>query len=279
MTVLALLASCTSTDPVSPHDSADAVVTDVALSWTTAPDPLVAEEPGVFTIEVTDQDGRPIDDLQENHERMIHTMFVSADWTTFVHTHHEDFAALTAADLASATFHFPLTLPLGGRYLVLFDYARENEWLIEHDFLDVAGTPSMLPAPDTTPVAIAELDGMVAALTWSIAPRAGYEATWTVHVTDTDGTPVDDLVPVLGADAHCALVNEELSWGSHTHAWFPDMDRMSPSMDMPHLYDGPDLPFVYTFPAAGAYRMWVQFVRASEPETILVAPFTFRVDG
>ena len=51
----------------------------------------------------------------------------------------------------------------------------------------------------------------------------------------------------------------------------------SMNLEMPPLYDGPDVPFVYTLPAAGAYKMWVQFARASEPDAIAVAPFTFVV--
>ena len=260
-----------------PADSEPHEITAYDLSWSTDPDPLVANQEGTFTIEIRDQDGHPIEDLQQNHERIVHTMFVSADWSTFEHTHHEDFAALTVDDLRNATFHFPLTLPLAGSYLIMFGYAHENLWLYENDRIEIEGSPEQAPAPDTTPTSVVELDGIVAELSWSIEPRPGSEAAWTVSVTDGDGNPVDDVIPYLGADAHCALVNEDLSWGSHTHAWFPGMDTMAPSMEMPHLYDGPELPFVYLFPTAGTYKMWVQFTRASAPDTIYAVPFVFVV--
>jgi hypothetical protein len=276
MTPLLALLAC-GPDIPDRTDTGSREVTDYELVWSTAPDPLVATETGEFTIEIRDQDGRPIEDLQRNHERMVHTMFVSADWSTFVHTHHEDYAELTVDDIRAATFHFPLTLPFAGPYLILFDYAHQNQWIYDSSLIEVTGTPVQASAPDTTPSARAEVDGTVAELLWSIEPRAGYEAAWTIRFTGPDDAPVTDLVPVLGADAHCAVVSADLGWGSHTHAWFPDMANMSPSMEMPHLYDGPEVPFVYTFPAAGAYRMWVQFARAADPENVSVAPFTFVV--
>lgn len=54
---------------------------------------------------------------------------------------------------------------------------------------------------------------------------------------------------------------------------------MTPGMTMPHVYDGPDLPFHYTFPVSGTYKMWVQFVRASAPDTIYAVPFAFTIEG
>lgn len=253
-------------------------ITETFLRWSTDPDPLQAGEEGTFTIEISDQLGRPVEDLQENHERMVHTIFISADWSTFAHLHHEDYAALNAEDLRQATFHFPLTLPAAGDVLLLFGYAHRNQWIYAEDHLLVEGSPAQAAAPDTTVNSLASADGLVAELTWSTPPVAGYEASWTITVYDAEGAPVQDLAQTLGADAHCALVNEDLSWGSHTHAWFPDMDNMAPGMDMPHLYTGPDLPFVYSFPAPGTYKMWVQVARDSAPGLITTLPFVFEVD-
>ena len=85
--MIALLLACApgsrEPDTGGPHE-----VTETHLDWSTDPDPLVAGEEGTFTLQITDQDGRPVEGLQENHERMVHTMFVSADWTSFTHTHH-----------------------------------------------------------------------------------------------------------------------------------------------------------------------------------------------
>lgn len=258
----------------SPHD-----VTAYDLSWSTDPEPLAAGEEGTFTIQVLDQDGHPIEDLQQNHERMVHTMFVSADWTSFTHAHHEDFADLTVDDLREATFQFPLTLPVAGPYLLMFGYAHQNQWLFAEGTLEVGGAPPQAAAPDTTVTSEVTVDGLRVSLTWVAEPLAEYEASWSVTITEADGTPVEDLVQYLGADAHCALVNESITWGSHTHAWFPDMGSMAPGMEMPHLYPGPDVPFSYVFPAGGAYKMWIQFTRESVPGVVYQAPFVFEVAG
>ena len=276
-----LLLGCVGTeDPLDSAADTDAtVVTEYNLDWSTDPEPLAAASEGTFTIQVTDQDGHPIDDLQMNHERMVHTMFVSADWTSFSHLHHEDFADLNVDDIREATFHFPLRLPLAGPYFMMFGYAHANRWLFAEDRMEVGGAPVQASAPDTTATDQVVVDDLVVSLTWNSEPLAEYESSWNVHITEADGTPVEDLVQYLGADAHCALVNESVTWGSHTHAWFPDMDAMAPGMDMPHLFPGPDVPFAYTFPAGGNYKMWIQFARESTPGRVYEAPFVFKVAG
>lgn len=279
--VACFLPACTAEGPDSgtPPDTSSSEITAYDVAWSTAPSPMVAGEAATFTLQVTDQDGRPVDDLQQNHERMVHAIFVSADLASFTHTHQEDYAAITADNLRNATFSFPLTLPVSGRYLTLFDYAHNNKWLQTEDALEVTGGPAQAAAPDLTPVMEADFGGVHATLTWTSPPIAGYEADWTVSLTDADGAPVTDVVPFLGADAHCVLVNADASWGNHTHAWFPDMANMTPSMAMPHLYPGPDIPFAYTFPSAGAYKIWVQLTRESAPDTVFLFPFVFEVAG
>jgi hypothetical protein len=123
------------------------------------------------------------------------------------------------------------------------------------------------------------VDDLTATLTWDVPAVAGYEAIWTVHLTDADGAPVTDVTPWLGADAHAAVVQADLSWVTHTHAWFPGMDSMAPGMEMPHQYNGPDLPFHYVMPAGGLYKMWVQVRREADPDHVYAFPFLFEVAG
>lgn len=280
--MILLLACTATTDDTVPVDTGDTgvhAITGYQVQRLTDPDPMPAGVESEFTLQVTDQDGHPIEDLQNNHERIVHTMFVSADWDSFSHVHHEDFYELTVDDLRQSTFHFPLTLPLAGTYRIMYGYAHQNQWLYTDDFIDVTGSPAQAAAPDTTPYAENSVAGMDVSLAWESEAVAGFEATWTVTITEADGTPVDDLVQYLGADAHCALVNDTITWGSHTHAWFPDMANMAPGMEMPHIYTGPDVLFAYTFPTGGSYKMWVQFTRESVPGAVYVVPFVFEVAG
>lgn len=272
--------ACTSGDGVvDTSDTSDIPVTSYQVLWHTDPDPLVAGEEGEMTLQVTDQLGRPIENLQINHERMVHSVYVSADWSSFIHTHEEDYQAITTDELRNSTFHYPLTMPVSGRYFVMFDYAHEDRWLQTTDDVEVSGEPEQAAAPDTTINDVAEGDGMVVTLTWDVPAQVGIESAWSVYIQDSDGNDITDLVQWLGADAHCAMVNQATTAGSHTHAWFPDMDQMAPSMAMPHQYTGPYVPFHYVFDTGGYYKMWVQFVRADAPDSPYTFPFVFEVLG
>ena len=267
-------------DGAEAGDSGRPAVMGTLVEMWTDPAPVVAGEAVEFYEHVTDQDGNSLDDLQRNHERYVHTIFVSRDLASFTHTHMEDFTDPLPTDaIRASTFHFPITFPLSGEYLAIFDYARENQWIQTLAALSVAGDVSQLDAAEqdfSTTVAAGDL---TVSLSWEVDPAAEVDSIWNAHITTAAGQDVTDLVPWLGADGHSVLVNEGLTWASHTHAWFPDMEGMTPSMTMPHLYSGPDLPFHYVFPAGGTYKMWVQFRRESAPDVVYAAPFMFRVSG
>ena len=276
MILLLLACAQKADDSALPSDAAPAWY---EVRWQTDPDPLAAGAPGTFTLQVTDPDGVPIEDLQQNHERMVHTLVISQDLTSFQHLHHEDFAALTAEDLRAATFHFPLTVPLAGPYLLSFDFAHRDQFQNRTDLLTATGSPAQATSPQLPTSDTAQDGDVIGTLTWDSAPIAGYETSFTVHLTDTDGAPITDLVQWLGADAHAALVKADLSWVSHTHAWYPGMENVTPGMEMPPIYPGPDLPFHYTFPLGGDHKMWVQFTRAADPSRVYTLAFAAAVGG
>ena len=61
MILLLACASSPDLDTAAPMETAHAV-TSYNLDWTTDPDPLLAGEAGLFTLQITDQDGHPIED-------------------------------------------------------------------------------------------------------------------------------------------------------------------------------------------------------------------------
>lgn len=279
MLALSLLA-CTGEvvdDTSAPDACAEAVEpTSYAVEWEADP-AITAGQPSRFTLRVRDDRGCPVEDLQTAHERVVHTLVISADLASFQHVHQEDFGALTADNLRTSTFSFPLTVPTAGDYRLVFDYAHRNTYLTTDDWLVAGGSPAMAAAPEldyTTTRAVGEL---LVSLRWDVEPSAGFEASWTVTVTTAEGEDITDLVQWLGADGHAAVASADLGWVSHTHAWFPDMENVAPGHDMPHLYDGPELPFHFVFPSAGAHKMWIQFARADAPDVPYVADFAFDV--
>lgn len=267
---------------IEPNDSAGGCSFSggYVLSSSVEPGPLTAGVQSEFTIQVTDEAGCPIEDLQTNHERVIHSLFVSADLESFQHVHQEDFYAISVDDIRNATYNFPITLPTSGNYLAIYDYAHRNEWLKSTESLTVAGDISQLPAYREDYATTVISDDLSITLQFESSPVTGFESSFSAVVYEADGaTPVTDLIPYLGADGHLAIVSADLSYANHTHAWFPGMGDMAPTMQMPHLYPGPDLPFVFTFPVGGTYKMWVQFQRESRPDHVYAVPFLFEVGG
>lgn len=272
-----LLIACTAADPTgTPADSDAPSAAGYAILHWTDPDPIEAGSEAELYEQVT-LDGAAVPDLQASHERYLHTTIFSRDLETFVHAHMEDGAEVTADDIRQSTFHFPVRLPAAGDHLVAVDYAHRDQWLQGSYSLAVVGAPAQADEPDLA-IATESADGDAAAtLTWEVEPLAGAEATFTVHLSDAEGSPIADVVPWLGADAHAAFVRADLAWAGHSHAWFPGMEDMKPNMSMPHLYDGPDLPFRYVFGEPGLYKAWFQFTRASTAPTVYAIPFVFEV--
>lgn len=277
MSLLLLLACSASDGADTAVDTGPFEITDYISTLSTDPDPPQAGSAAQVTVRITDQDGRPIEDLQQSHARMVHTVFVSADLRDFQHLHQEDVTAISADDLRSATFRFPATFPAAGGYAASIDFAHRNVYQSERVAFTVEGAPAQASEPDLTLSETATDGGVTATLRWDAEPYAGVEAVWTVLLAEADGTPVTDLVQWLGADAHVAMASADLARIQHSHAWFPGMEDMAPGHEMPNLYTGPDVPFHYVFREPGWYRMWVQVARAPAPEEPLVFSFAFEV--
>lgn len=189
------------------------------------------------------------------HERPFHLFIVSRDLEYFEHVH-------------------PLPRPDGS--LVLEQAIPPGEYMLIADFLPDRGTPQMVqraliaPGPSATtgrepPQADAARrairDGL--AVTLEVGDlAAGREAPMTFTVTNAaDGTPVTDLAPYLGAPAHMLIVKRDLSDAIHAH---PEEQQSG----------GPTVSFHPLMPAAGDYKLWIQFQRGGRVTTF---PFWLRV--
>ena len=232
--------------------------------------------------------GKPVEDLQVLHERVIHNFIVNLDFSSFAHIHHEDFRALTAADLANATFTLPYQFPRAGHYRIVSDFThRERSWSKHFDV--TLGTPS----PKATPVAdfsrTREVEEITGVLSVSPSvPLAGYESelVLTLH---RQGVPVTDLGLILGSEVHVALWRQDGQYFGHTHSYTPHMasmlramhdqgadaasrarmlaDMMVMMMNMPSelVFKGPQIPVHYVFPEAGVYHLFLQCAPGGQP--------------
>ena len=276
--MVAALTACVGKPGDSGSDSvADVPVTAFTLDYRTDPDPPVAGEPAELTYSLLDQNGDPVENLQQNHQRMVHVIVLSEDLTSFEHKHHEDQYDVTADDLRTATFHVTEVFPYSGNFLIAFDYAYANQYYQSTVLEEVGGDVPQLDAPVEDLSTTVTGEGYTAEISWDVAPIAGFESQVWVHVTDPDGAEVTDMTQWLGADAHLVMVRADLGWIAHTHAYIEGMDKVPPDHDMPHEYSGPDLPFRYTFSNAGLYKAWVQFAREGAPDDPVTIPFMFEV--
>jgi P-type Cu+ transporter len=161
---------------------------------------------------------------------------------------------------------------------------RENipagQFMVIADFLPMSGRPQMLQrtivtaghrgalfsaAPNLTPDGPSEkVDRGVHVRLEATTLKAGKEATLRFTLTDADSnTPISDLEPFLGAPGHLLLVNADLTESNHVHPEEP-------------ATRGPVITFQPLMPAAGLYKLWLQFQRRGVVTTV---PFVISVVG
>lgn len=271
-----LLSAC---QPSGEDDSPgpDHVITGYQADMWFEPEALQANAAAEVYYSVLDQDGYVVQDLQQSHERFIHTFFISQDLSYFRHSHHEDFYDADFEYLENGGWHQPITFPLSGAYQSVLDFAHQN---LEHTLTaewQVGGDIPQLEAPEEDLSTTVSSGGVVGTLVWSVPPVAGFRAEWTLSLKTEAGAPVTDVVQWLGADAHVAIVRSDLSSFLHTHAYVEGMEDMPPTHTMPHEYDGPELPFKVAISDPGLHKMWIQFARATAPDEPITLPFMFRV--
>lgn len=246
------------------------------VEWSLDPAPQ-AGQVSQLDLRVLGPDGAPVPDLQRVHERYVHAFFISADFASFQRLAMEDFAPVGEAELAEAHFTFPVSLPTAGDYLLAFDFASQDQYRQVLDRVSVGGSPAM-GEPVEHETAAVEVDGILAELSWDVSPFAGYEAAFTLRLS-RDGETVDDVVPWLGADGHASWTDTSLGLLGDAHAWVPDMESVAPDQELPHLYDGPELPFHPVFSTAGRQLMWLQLATGDAPDSPHVFPFQLEVSG
>ena len=185
------------------------------------------------------------------HEKTFHLFIVSRDLEYFAHVHPEQ----------STDGSFQLDHALApGEYMLIADFlpADGTTQMIQRAIL-VSQTRGGSPveAGSSRP----ERDLHVSMKTQNLV--AGKEGRITFTVTDAKtGAPVTDLEPYLCAPAHMLIVRRDLSDAAHEH---------------PHeqLAGGPTVSFHPLIPAAGEYKLWIQFQRAGR---VFTFPFLIRAE-
>ena len=202
---------------------------------------------------------QPVRGFTTVHERLLHLFIIDRKLEFFRHVHPRQ--------VDDGTFELIENVPPG-------------EFVVIADFLPQSGRAQMLqraivtagyrgnlfaPAPDLTPDTDTEkVDHEVRIRLDATNLKASREAVLKFTLTAVEGgAPVSDLEPYLGAPGHVLVVNADLTEADHIH---PEEAATR----------GPTITFQPTMPAAGTYKLWLQFQRHG---VVVTVPFVISVAG
>ncbi|MGH7881560.1 MAG: hypothetical protein ACREN8_01435 [Candidatus Dormibacteraceae bacterium] len=197
--------------------------------------------------------GKPQTSFAIDQTQLMHFYVVRADLTNYQHLHPE-----LASDGTWST-HLPPSAP--GPYRVYASFIARDSSNKEHELvlsreLTVPGTYQSvaLPAANST----TEVDGYTVALQGQQV--SGMGMPFTVHITRR-GQPVTNLQPYLGTYAHLTAFRSGNLAFAHLH---PEQTARSGKGG------GPDLTFHAQLPAAGDYRLFLQFQTEGQLHTAAI---------
>jgi len=202
-----------------------------------------------------DADGKPLKGLTISHERILHAIIISADFSVFAHIHPEDLGAVTPDMLKKAEFKVKYAFPRAGRYMIAVDYALKGSGLSEGFTMDVSGSPVMgsMLKDFSRKQKIGDYEIILKTMPEKI--KAGRKTVLSYEIKK-DGKKVTDLEPYLGAPMHIAVMMTDFNNFQHTHGEVPGGSKHSSSghemHDAPAKF-GPIIKASLLFPVKGEY--------------------------
>lgn len=253
----------------------------VAVEMKTEPASVKLGTPETITFSIKDAEGNPAQKITPTHERTLHVIIVSQDFTVFSHIHPEDFGPVTPAMEKAGEYAVHYIFPKAGRYLIGVDLAVNNELISKHFAIDVAGEPRM-----GTPIADSSGKKKFGdyEVTLSAKPariEAGKKVTLTYYFTE-NGKPVDDLEPYIAAEMHVAIISNDLGQFMHEHGMSSGMNASEE--DMAHMMMhggvvpakfGPELEVNTAFPVSGVYQIFGQVMHRGK---VILTHFMVKVE-
>ena len=220
-------------------------------------------KPQSVTLTLTDvKTGAPIgpDQLTQAHTKKLHLLIIDASLTDYQHIH-------PVAGTKAGEWTFRFTPKFGRTYKVWADVTRADGDQ-EYVFADLVAGNEKAPVPDTTPVAMAEKDGLKFALSFAGPVKAGEGVMGSVAVIDIKtGKPFTQLQPIMGAFGHVVAFSRDWSAIEHVHP-----QGTEPKADSDR--SGPVIGFHVEPENSGVLKIFVQ-IMANGRE--LIVPFTVNV--
>ena len=249
----------------------------------TSPAALAPNVPTTLTFTLRDYQGNPVQDLVLDHNRILHVVIVSEDFSVFSHIHTEDLGPVTPEMLKTAEFPVRYTFPKPGRYLVSVDYTERAYLFSDQFYLNVEPSAAMSAVQNENFSREENVDGYEVALNTSPATlKAGAPATLDYHF-EKDGKPLTDMNPYLAVPMHISIIRDDLTGFLHIHGLLPVSPigyLLGESIHASHLFlpnrFGPDIEATnFSFPSAGVYHVFGEFSAAGKT---VVSHFTVRVE-
>ncbi|MFX3635040.1 MAG: hypothetical protein ACE3L7_02530 [Candidatus Pristimantibacillus sp.] len=207
-----------------------------------------AEEDTELTILVSGKDGAPVNEFDENHEKLLHLIIVNHDLSFFNHIHPEF--------QGEGKFTVTTSFPAGGDYKLFADFIPAggssttlSEWV------KVDGTEAEHNAVMADAKLTKEVDGKIVDLNLS-SMKANEEVNLTFNIRDAKTNKgVDTLEQYLGAVGHVVILSDDAEQYLHVH---PIDEKAT----------GPEARFATSFPHSGTYKIWGQFQHNGEVFTV-----------
>ena len=201
------------------------------------------------------RDDEPVQDLVVRHEKRLHLIAVSDDFSSFHHLHPRP----------DNSFGWVADYPLEpGPWRLYADFQEKGQDpAVATTRIDVPGTPAAgATFPAAGDVTEAYDDGYRVALIGDLKAGGSSELRFRIS---KDGVPVTDLQPYLGAYGHLVVLREKD--GAYQHA---------------HPQDGPAGPVVafgVDVPSQGRYHLYLDYQHDGEVRTAHFALDAAPADG
>jgi copper transport protein len=248
----------------------------------TEPAELAPNIPTVLTFTLRDVQGNPVQDLVLDHNRIIHVVIASEDFSVFAHLHAEDAGPITPEMLKSAVFPVRYTFPKAGRYSVSVDFMERGYAFSDQFYLRVGNSGAMSAPQAENFSSQGKFDGYDVALKTSPAElKSGAPATLDYHI-EKDGRPMTEMTPYLAVPMHISIIRDDLMGFLHIHGLLPVPftgrllgERIHAShLLLPDKF-GPDIEATnFAFPSVGIYHIFGEFSAAGK---VVVTQFTVNV--
>jgi hypothetical protein len=211
--------------------------------------------PSEYSFSIVDENGHVLKDYQLTHTKVLHLIVVRKDLAYFQHV-HPDF------DPATGIFTIKdLTFPADGQYRIFADFAATGGQMdsmgmplttVDSEDVAVGNSASYAPQPIGTEETTKTFGDLKVTLGTHGTPKSGTE-NMLMFSLSSNGKPVTDLEPYLGALGHVVVLREGNLDYIHAH----------PIEDVTTLQTGV-VSFMVDFPEAGKYKVFTQFQRGGK---------------